>query len=89
MKEYEKGTGNSTTSDPLKIHAVMQLVPTELEKDIKRLSSSLKTYPQVKNYVMEQVNIRKDPHFSEPPAATPMDVDALLKLVAEGQFDKD
>ena len=35
-------------------------MPEELKKDIERLGGTLKTYEDVKNYIYEQVAIRRD-----------------------------
>ena len=42
------------------VHSLRQIVPDELEKDIAKSSSVLKTYDAVKKYVYEQVAVRRD-----------------------------
>ena len=51
---------NSDLNPITKIYAVMQIVPEELEKDIVRLGQNLKSYEDVKNYIVEQDSIRRD-----------------------------
>ena len=65
----------------LKIYGLKQVVPGELEKDMNRQTSTLSTYDDFKKYAMDQVALRKEPHFtgtvSTASGPRPMEVDAL------------
>jgi len=87
VREFEKGA-KTTLIDFLKIFGLKQVVPKELEGDMNRLSSTLTSYEEFKRYAMEQIGLRRDPHFaSHTPAQTnapsstptPMDIGAVAQ----------
>ena len=84
ISEFNRGSGTEL-ADLLKIYALKQLVPNELEKDMTRMASTLKTYKDYKEFAIDQVNVRKEPHFMNNHASTkasPMDLDAVAWAAA-------
>ena len=89
FKEFEAGSGVTPNSTPsaLKVHAVMQLVPAELEKHMRLMGYQLRPYAEAKDYIIQQVEARKEAHFEKPNAgAAPMEIDAMI---AQLQAQKD
>ena len=78
VKEFERGS-KSILVPYLKIYGLKQVCPLELERDITRLSSTLTTFEAVKEYAIDQVGLRRDPHFSGAASAkpTPMECDGI------------
>ena len=80
-RQCERGA-KTTLIDYLKIYGLKQVVPGELEKNMNRQTSTLSTYDEFKKYAMDQVALRKEPHFtgtvSSASGPRPMEVDALL-----------
>ena len=76
VREYESacGTGGAPHSvpDSAKITALRQVVPKELDADIGR-QSGLKSLKEVRDYVDEQVIIRRQPYFAPAPGAKNLD----------------
>ena len=63
VRQFERGA-KTTLIDYLKIYGLKQVVPGELEKDMNRQTSTLSTYDEFKKYAMDQVALRKEPHFT-------------------------
>ena len=59
VRQLEKAEGREI-GDNSKIHGIRQLVPEELAKNAQTQSHTLKTYLQVKNYVVDQAALRRD-----------------------------
>ena len=59
VRQLEKAEGREI-GDNSKIHGIRQLVPEELAKNAQTQSHTLKTYIQVKNYVVDQAALRRD-----------------------------
>ena len=73
LKQYELHEKTSL-ADAMKVFALRQIVPEELDRDIYK-NNSLTDYPTTKSYVQTQVNIRRDlPAKSN--GVVPMDCDA-------------
>ena len=86
VRDFCKGA-NTNFCDILMVHGIKKVVPAELEKDITR-STTLHTYDLVKNYILDQVNVRKEPHFqTNAPSskATAMDLDHTALAQKENQ----
>ena len=79
VKEFEKAE-KVQHGEQTRIHGLRQLVPEELSRNIQAMSHTMRTYAQVKSYVLEQVASRRDAYFPKNPSAhddsgpTPMDV---------------
>ena len=83
LEEYELacklyGERTSRVSDDTKLFGVRQLVPSELELDIVRNAQTLGDWKKLKDYVIEQVTIRRDD--AGPKRKTGMDLDTLTEL---------
>ena len=80
VRQFERGA-KTTLIDYLKIYGLKQVVPGELEKDMNRQTSTLSTYDKFKKYAMDQVALRKEPHFtgtvSTASGPRPMEVDVF------------
>ena len=59
VRQLEKAEGREI-GDNSNIHGIRQLVPEELAKNAQTQSHTLKTYLQVKNYVVDQAALRRD-----------------------------
>ena len=62
-----------------KIYGIRQIVPEELEKDIIRASTSLGTYEKVRDYIYEQVAIRRDVKSKGP---VPLELNMMETMMA-------
>jgi len=80
QKEYVKFEGKGDMSDVMKVTCVRGLVPVELENDVVRCSNTLRTYVEVRNYIVEQATIRKDQKSKAQNGPVPMDIDMVKKL---------
>ena len=58
LKLYEKTSGVCT--EDTKLYSIRQIVPDELEQDIVRNAHTLKAYPEVREYVDEQVQLKRE-----------------------------
>lgn len=76
-RELERHEGK-TLMDSAAIFALKSIVPEELEKDIER-SNTLRTFEEVKLYVLEQVTMRRDTKARGP---VPMEVDYIKNALA-------
>jgi len=81
VSEFERAT-DSKVPDVAKFTALRQLVPKELDADIGRLNN-VTEFKELKKYVFEQVNVRREPYFHPMPGISagqgtkPMEVDEL------------
>ena len=75
-------TKNIVTEVPnsCKVFIVRGMAPKELEKDLLRGHPSA-NYGQTKDYILEQVNLKKDAYCYDKSNATPMEVDPLLAKI--------
>ena len=73
LKQYEL-LERTTLADAMKVFALRQIVPEELDRDIYK-NNSLTDYITTKSYVQTQVNIRRDLP-SKPSGIVPMELDA-------------
>ena len=91
LARYEKISGGAT--EDTRIYSLRQLVPIELEEDIVRNVHTLKSYQQVREYVNEQVWLRRDSGERKGvkvDAAHGLDdevIDELYKCVVAGSGD--
>ena len=60
LSSFVKADKKADLNETNKLFSLRQIVPDELEKDIAKSSSVLKTYEAVKKYVYEQVAVRRD-----------------------------
>ena len=74
VRMFEKAEKQSL-SQQTKIHGIKQLVPEELSKSIRMQSHTLKTYSQVRAYVMEQAAMRRDPNLPKHLGGEPVPMD--------------
>jgi len=85
VKLFEESKEGQKLCDATKIFSLRQLVPEALEMDIVR-NGNLDTYLKVRNYITEQVNIRKDlKNSSQGPI--PMELDLAAKKVLNAMID--
>ena len=82
VKTYED-LRNTKIMEDMKIAALRQIVPADIDRDIYRDFSD-RTYEDTLNYIMKQVGIRKE--MKPTTGVVPMDVDAL---VAAMNLDKE
>ena len=76
VREYVRAVGvPGCMPDIAKIHALKQLVPEELAKDMTKAVGSMRTYEDAKRFVMEQILARKDAWFPKDQGVVPMQLD--------------
>ena len=63
LKLYEETSGACT--EDTKLYSIRQIVPDELEQDIVRNAHTLKAYPEVREYVDEQVQLKRERDWSK------------------------
>ena len=80
LKNYELHE-RTTLADAMKVYALRQIVPEELDRDIYK-NNSLTDYESTKNYVQTQVNIRRDLPKN---GVVPMEVDAAYRADVEAR----
>ena len=78
-KELERHEGDRKLHDESAIHGLKQLIPLELEKAINA-TPGLRTYDEVKSYIVEQVALRRDSR-GQTQAPQAMDVDVITKKI--------
>ena len=92
VREYESACGSGGTPhcvpDSAKITALRQLVPKELDADIGR-QSGLKSLKEVRDYVDEQIIIRRKPYFEPAPGGKNTDKGGDLNHVPWDQNSTD
>ena len=85
VRDFCKGA-KTTFCDILMVHGVKKVVPLELEKDITRSSTTLRSYDLVKNYILDQVNVRKEPHYqTNAPSSKAANMDLDKVAYKDGQ----
>ena len=86
ISRFEAAKGK--IAEETKTFSLRQLLPGDLDLLLASTSITLKTYEQVKAYVIEQVALRRDKKVSGP---VPMDADAVgdkIIAVAQGEGSK-
>ena len=88
-KEYEESTGTKVP-EVAKVYAIKQVMPAELQHDMQRLSSQMKTHMQARAYIMDQVLTRRDPWFGDEKKTrsdgpVPIELDAFQKSQISGE----
>ena len=78
VREFEKAE-KVQHGEQTRIHGLRQLVPEELSRNIQAMAHTMRTYREVKSYVLEQVASRRDAYFpksstSAENGAAPMDI---------------
>ena len=78
VREFEKAE-KVQHGEQTRIHGLSQLVPEELSRNIQSMAHTMRTYREVKSYVLEQVASRRDAFFpkgatSAENGAVPMDI---------------
>ena len=72
LREYEVACGDGSVPhrvpDAANMTVLRQLVPKELDLDIGR-QAGLKDHDEVRNYISEQVVIRREPYFVPTPGS--------------------
>lgn len=90
VKEYEKHTGHKML--PIqKIGGITNIAPIELEKAIQLQCNVLNTYERVKDFVMQQVNSRKDTWFGDKITGggpAPMELDKINEKYEKSEWYK-
>ena len=81
LKQYEL-LEKTKVADAMKVYALRQIVPEELDRDIYK-NNSLDGYEATKNYVQTQVNIRRD--LPKSGGTVPMELDAAYRADVEAR----